>query len=222
MSTETIRTIRDIGGWGGGGGPGQPLRLSRSSGALNVHNDDVGLHVLGCRVDILGTKNVHNDDVGLHVLGCRVDILGTKNVHNDDVGLHVLGCRVDILGTKNVHRDCTDYHRDRKPRTSISTFTQLLSFDHPSSNIALTGYAIGRCPLTDSFCFLLVSCWCSKGSNLLQKIISGGFVWVCGVWGGGGVVCVRACVCAVVAVVLFVEFVLFQFYNCSKYSHQHK
>ena len=114
-STETIRTIRDIGGLGGGGGgggPGRPPRLSRSSGALNVHNDDVGLHVLGCRVD--------------------------------------------ILGTKNVNRDRTDYQRDGKPRTSISTFTQLLSFDHPSSSIALIGYAIGRCPLTDSFCFLLV------------------------------------------------------------------
>ena len=133
---------------GGRGGPGRPPRLSRSSGALNVHNDDVGLHVLGCRVD--------------------------------------------ILGTKNVHRDRTDYHRDGKPRTSISTFTQLLSFDHPSSNIALIGYAIGRCPVT-----VLVSYWCSKGSNLLQKIISGGFVWcVCG--GGGVVWCVCLCVCVCV------------------------
>ena len=49
----------------------------------------------------LGTK-IDDDDEGLHVLGCRVDMLGTNcNVRHDDddEGLHVLGCRVDILGT---------------------------------------------------------------------------------------------------------------------------
>ena len=43
----------------------------------------------------------HDDDVELHVLGCRVDILGTNcsrvsddDDDDDDVELHVLGCRL--------------------------------------------------------------------------------------------------------------------------------
>ena len=37
-----------------------------------------------------------DDDVGLHVLGCRVDILGTNwlNLHDDEVMLNVLRCQL--------------------------------------------------------------------------------------------------------------------------------
>ena len=64
----------------------------------------MGRHVLGCRVDILGTNcNIYciddDDDVGRHVLGCRVDILGTNCKRRTEQKTH-------LIGRSRVGNDC--------------------------------------------------------------------------------------------------------------------
>ena len=49
-----------------------PYRQAKPAHRLVFNGDDVGLHVLGCRVDTLGTVVFNDDEVMLNVLGCRL------------------------------------------------------------------------------------------------------------------------------------------------------
>ena len=66
---------------------------------FSLDDDDVGLHVLGCRMWVMMmwgfmSSDVGDDDVGLHVLGCRRWVMMMWGFMSSDVGEDDVGLRV--------------------------------------------------------------------------------------------------------------------------------